>query len=147
MTRRGSLIYYLTAWICGCFFMSLAIWIRDLWGATVTSSRSREAFGVLFFYFYGLVFGALAVLIAAFLLRRIMTRLKCKTPLHWAIAGAILAPLLVGGLGEWGLRAGGEKRLRRPLLSFLLLGPVMALQAGWWGGISGGRGGGAVVCV
>ena len=21
MTRRGSLIYYLTAWICGCFFM------------------------------------------------------------------------------------------------------------------------------
>src|ERR1700746_2071240 len=58
MTRRGSLIYYLTAWICGCFFMSLAIWIRDLWGATVTSSRSREAFGVLFFYFYGLVFAA-----------------------------------------------------------------------------------------
>ena len=56
MTRRGSLIYYLTAWICGCFFMSLAIWIRDFWGSTVTSPRSHEAFGILFFYFYGLVF-------------------------------------------------------------------------------------------
>jgi len=98
MTRRGSLIYYLTAWICGCFFMSLAIWIRDLWGSNVTSPRSREAFGVLFFYFYGLVFGALAILIGALLLRRIMTLLKCKTPLHWAVAAAILAPLLVAGL-------------------------------------------------
>ena len=76
MTRRGSLIYYLTAWICGCFFMSLAIWIRDLWGSTVASPRSHEAFGILFFYFYGLVFGALAILIGAFLLRRIMTLLK-----------------------------------------------------------------------
>src|SRR6202007_2705812 len=105
-------------------------------------SRSREAFGVLFFYFYGLVFGALAVLIAAFLLRRIMTRLKCKTPLHWDIAGAVLAPVLVGGLGEGGLRAGGEQRLEPRLLSFLLLGPVMALQAGWGLGISAGGGGG-----
>jgi len=146
MTRRGSLIYYLTAWICGCFFMSLAIWIRDLWGATVTSSRSREAFGVLFFYFYGLVFGALAVLIAAFLLRRIMTRLKCKTPLHWAIAGAVLAPVLVGGLGEWGLRAGGEQRLEPRLLSFLLLGPVMALQAGWWLAVPAGAATGYLLC-
>ena len=101
MTRRGSLIYYLTAWICGCFFMSLAIWIRDFWGSTVTSPRSREAFGILFFYFYGLVFGGLAVLIAAFLLRRIMTLLKCKTPLHWAAAAAILAPVLVAALGNW----------------------------------------------
>ena len=47
----GSLIYYLTAWICGCFFMGIAIWIRDLWGSTVTSPRSHEAFGVLFFSF------------------------------------------------------------------------------------------------
>jgi hypothetical protein len=89
--------------------MSLAIWIRDLWGSTVTSPRSREAFGILFFYFYGLVFGALAILIAAFLLRRIMTLLKCKTPLHWAAVAAVLAPVLVAALGEWahGCRAAG----------------------------------------
>jgi len=139
MTRRGSLIYYLTAWICGCFFMSLAIWTKDLWNAaTGPSSRSREAFGVLFFYFYGLVFGALAVLIGAFLLRRLMVLLKCKTPLHWAIAAAILAPLLIGGLGAWGARAGGGERLEPRLLSFLLLGPTMVVQAGWWLAIPAG---------
>jgi hypothetical protein len=146
MTRRGSLIYYLTAWICGCFFMSLAIWIRDLWGASVASARSREAFGVLFFYFYGLVFGALAVLIGALLLRRIMMLLKCKTPWHWAIVAAILAPLLVGGLGEWGLRAGGEQTIEPRLLSFLLLGPMMALQAGWWLAIPAGAATGYLLC-
>jgi hypothetical protein len=146
MTRRGSLIYYLTAWICGCFFMSLAIWTRDRWGASVSSPRSREAFGVLFFYFYGLVFGALAVLIGAFILRRIMTLLKCKTPLHWAVAGAILAPILIGGLGAWGVRVGAQQRLDPRLLSFLLLGPAMVVQAGWWLAIPAGAATGFLLC-
>ena len=147
MTRRGSLIYYLTAWICGCFFMSLAIWTRDLWSvATGPSSRSREAFGVLFFYFYGLVFGALAVLIGAFLLRRIMALLKCKTPSHWAVAGAILAPALIGGLGAWGVHAGTEQRIEPRLLSFLLLGPTMVVQAGWWLAIPAGAATGFLLC-
>jgi len=139
MTRRGSLIYYLTAWICGCFFMSLAIWTKDLWGATTgPGSRAHEAFGVLFFYFYGLVFGALAVLLGAFLLRRLMALLKCKTPLHWAVASAILAPVLVGGLGAWGIRIGTGQHLEPRMLSFLLLGPTMVVQAGWWLAIPAG---------
>ena len=140
MTRRGSLIYYLTAWICGCFFMSLAIWTRDLWSvATGPSSRSREAFGVLFFYFYGLVFGALAVLIGAFLLRRIMALLKCKTPSHWAVAGAILAPALIGGLGAWGVHAGTEQRIEPRLLSFLLARSDDGGSGGMVARDSGGR--------
>ena len=146
MTQRGSLIYYLTAWICGCFFMSLAVWTQDLWRATVFNPRSRDAFGVLFFYFYGLVFGGLAVLIGAFLLRRIMTLLKCKTPMHWAVAGAILAPLLIGGLGAWGVRVGAEQRLEPRLLSFLLLGPTMVVQAGWWLAIPAGAATGFLLC-
>ena len=146
MTRRGSLIYYLTAWICGCFFMSLAIWTKDLWNATGPSSRSREAFGVIFFYFYGLVFGALAVLISAFLLRRIMTLLKCKTPMHWAVAGAILAPLVIGGLGAWGGHIATEQRLEPRLLSFLLLGPTMVVQRGWWLAIPVGAATGFLLC-
>ena len=147
MTRRGSLIYYLTAWICGCFFMSLAVWTQDLWHATAFSARSRAAFGVLFFYFYGLIFGALAVLIGAFLLRRIMTLLKCKTPLHWAVAGAILAPVLIGGLGAWGMHASSEQNFEpHRLLSFLLLGPAMVVQAGWWLAIPAGAATGFLLC-
>ena len=66
MTRRGSLIYYLTAWICGCFFMSLAIWTEGFVGRDGHLLRDRRSVWHLFFYFYGLVFGALAVLIGAF---------------------------------------------------------------------------------
>ena len=28
MTRHGTLAYYLAAWVCGCFFMSSAIFLR-----------------------------------------------------------------------------------------------------------------------
>jgi hypothetical protein len=102
MTRSGSLAYYLTAWICGCFFMSLAVWARDLFGAAADNAfSSHSAFGLIFFYFYGLVFGAIAALVGAFLLRRIMTALKCITPSHWAVVGAILAPVVIAILGIW----------------------------------------------
>ena len=139
MTRRGSLIYYLTAWICGCFFMSLAIWTRDLWNAeTGPSSRSHEAFGVLFFYFYGLVFGGLAVLIGAFLLRRIMALLKCKTPSHWALVGAILAPGVVAILGLWGRHAGMDEQGATRAIRIITYGPKLVVDTGWWLAIPAG---------
>ena len=147
MTRRGSLIYYLTAWICGCFFMSFAFWIQDLWQFPTVSQRSRDVFGVLFFYFYGLIFGGLAVLIGAFLLRRIMALLKCKTPIHWALAGAILAPALIGALGAWGLRVENKQQsIGAWLLSFLLVGPMMVVRAGWWLAIPAGAATGYLLC-
>jgi hypothetical protein len=138
MTHRGSLIYYFTAWIFGCFFMSLAVWTKDLWGAARLSSGLREAFGVLFFYFYGLVFGALSALIGGFLLRRVAALLKCKSPSHWAIFGAILAPILIGALGTWGPRIdlAGHPGFR--LLSLLTFGPKTVLEAGWWLAIPAG---------
>src|SRR6202007_3208390 len=118
--------------------MRLASWAKNLLGARVALSRSPDAFGVLFFYFYGPVFGALAILIGAFLLRRIMTLLKCKTPLHWAVAAAILAPLLVAALGKWGMRTAAGQRVDPGLLSFVLYGPTMVFQAGWWLAIPAG---------
>lgn len=138
MTRRGSLIYYLTAWILGCFFMSLSVWTKDMWGAARLSSGMREAFGVLFFNFYGLVFGALSALIGGFLLRRVAALLKCRTPFHWAIFGAALAPALIGVLGTWGrhMDLAGHPGFR--LLSLLTFGPKTVLEAGWWLAIPAG---------
>jgi len=138
MTRRGSLIYYLSAWILGCFFMSLAVWTKDMWGPARLSSGLREAFGVMFFYFYGLLFGALSALIGGFLLRRVAALLKCKAPAHWAIFGAILAPVLIGVLGTWGRRMdlAGHQGFR--LLGLLTFGPKTVLEAGWWLAIPAG---------
>ncbi len=58
MTRRGSLVYYLAAWVCGCFFASLVVWI-----APQESRLSLEGFRGLriffFIYFLCLAVGAI----------------------------------------------------------------------------------------
>jgi len=135
MTRRGSLIYYLSAWILGCFFMSLAIWIRDAAGSNalfVSVRRFDSIFGLIFFYFYGLILGAFAAMLGAFSLRRIMRALKCKTPSHWAVAGAILMPVVVVTLGWLERRFDVTLHPGERLMTLLTLGPKTVLEAGWW---------------
>jgi hypothetical protein len=147
MTRSGSLAYYLTAWICGCFFMSLAVWIKDLFGVAPHNAFSAHSvFGLIFFYFYGLVFGVISALIGAFLLRRLMATLKCITPSHWAAVGAILAPVLIAILGVWGKRmgAGGQGGLR--LWRLITYGPMTVFEAGWWLAIPAGAATAYLLC-
>jgi hypothetical protein len=132
MTQRGSIVYYLSAWILGCFFMTLLVWARDMFAATPTFPVSRSTFGLLFFYFYGLLLGSLAALLGAFLLRVIMAALKCKTPVHWALAGAILTPVLLVILGVLGRRIEGIQHTGLRLAGLLTLGPKIVLDAGWW---------------
>ena len=146
MTRRGSLIYYLSAWILGCFFMSLLVWVKDLFAVTLETPISRSAFGLLFFYFYGLVFGAVAALVGAFLLRVVMAALKCKTPIHWAVVGAILAPALIATLGIWGRRGGMAQRPGMRLVGLLTFGPKTVLEAGWWLAIPAGAATAYLLC-
>lgn len=147
MTRSGSLAFYLTAWICGCFFMSLAAWTASLFATTSNNAFSAHSVsGLIFFYFYGLVFGAVAALAGAFLLRRIMAALKCITPSHWAIAGAILAPVVVAILGLWGQHAGIEERSGMRMLRFITLAPVMVMKAGWWIAIPAGAATAYLLC-
>jgi hypothetical protein len=147
MTRRGSLAYYLTAWICGCFFMSLAVWTRDLFGASSDHAfSSRSVFGLIFFYFYGLVFGAIAALLGAFLLRRVMAALKCLTATHWAAVGAILAPALIAVLGLWGKHMGTEGPGGVRALRLITYGPATVFEAGWWLPIPAGAGIAYLLC-
>jgi hypothetical protein len=147
MTRSGSLAFYLTAWICGSFFMSLAVWTKDLFGTTANNVFSAHSvFGLIFFYFYGLVFGAVAALGGAFLLRRVMAALKCTTPIHWAIAGAISAPVVVAILGLWGRFIGTEAPSRMDVLMFITLGPVIVMKTGWWLAIPAGAATAYLLC-
>jgi hypothetical protein len=139
MTRSGSLAYYLTAWICGCFFMSLAVWTKDLFGTAADNAFSAHSvFELIFFYFYGLVFGAIAALGGAFLLRRVMAALKCITPSHWAVAGAILAPAVVAIVGLWGRSIGIEERSGMRVFRIITFGPTIVMETGWWLAIPAG---------
>ena len=132
MTRRGSLIYYLAAWALGCFFMVVMVWCDDL--ILVSSQdRLREATeGFLTLIVYGYLFGAPTALLFGFLLRRIMLALKCKTTLHWAIAGAILAPLVVVALGLASRNVARVLAQEYASVLFPLVGAENVLRAGWW---------------
>ncbi|MGA8223369.1 MAG: hypothetical protein WB780_17105 [Candidatus Acidiferrales bacterium] len=139
MTRRGSLIYYLSAWILGCFFMTAAVWLSfGSAGGFRTEPALHQVSGLLFFYFYGLELGALPALIFAFLLRKIASTLKCKTPWHWAIFGAILSPLLVVALGHLGLRFGSVTGNGWQPVDWFTSGPQLVLVFGWWLAIPAG---------
>ena len=147
MTRSGSLAYYLIAWICGCFFMSLCVWTRDLFATSAGDAFSgHSVFGLIFFYFYGLVFGAAASVAGGFFLRRVMAGLKCKTPSHWAVVGAILAPVVVASLGLWGRHIGIEEQNGMRVLRFITLGPEIAVKAGWWLAIPAGAATAYLLC-
>jgi hypothetical protein len=138
MTRRGSLIYYLAAWALGCFFMVLAVWCQNM---ILLSSQDlvREATeGFLTLIVYGYLFGAPTALLFGLLLRRIMLALKCKTPMHWAIAGAILAPVVVMALGIGSRRAALVLPAEYASLLFPLVGSEAVLRAGWWLAIPAG---------
>jgi hypothetical protein len=132
MTRRGSLIYYLAAWALGCFFMVVVVWCDDL--VLVSSEdRLREATeGLLTLIVYGYLFGAPTALLFGLLLRRIMLALKCKTPLHWTIVGAIVAPLVVVALGLASRNVALVLPQEYASVLFPLVGAENVLRLGWW---------------
>ena len=132
MTRRGSLIYYLAAWALGCFFMVLAVWCQNLILISSQDLMRETTEGFLTLIVYGYLFGAPTALLFGLLLRRIMLALKCKTPMHWAVAGAILAPLVVVALGIGSRRAAHLLPSDYAAILFPLVGAENVLRAGWW---------------
>ena len=138
MTRRGSLAYYLAAWICGCSFISLAVWLKDLFGPALDFFSMRSAFGLLFFCFYGLLLGAFASFLGAFLLRRVVGLAHWQSGWSWAAAGAVLAPVLIGALGAVSRNAEMSQRTLPRLVWLATYGPGVVLQAGWWLSIPAG---------
>ena len=95
MTRRGSLAYYLAAWVCGCFFMSLTIWV----GSELHPIEPRSVSLLLYIYFLSLMFGAVTSLLFGFFLRRAANRTHWNRTWHWLAGGATLAPALTALLG------------------------------------------------
>jgi hypothetical protein len=52
--------------MAGCFWMSLFVWVKKVWSAEMPYAGLRDTLGLLLFYFYGLVFGAIPALTGAF---------------------------------------------------------------------------------
>jgi hypothetical protein len=88
MTRRGTLAYYLAAWVIGCFVVSFLQWVGEALGGEVQTASI-----LLTTYFFSLVFGAAAILLFAFLLRRSMRLLGTHAAWAWFVGGAALGLL------------------------------------------------------
>jgi hypothetical protein len=100
MTRRGSLVYYLTSWICGGLFLTVAMYLQE--------RSSPEGMGIgptgagaaiITTYFLVLVFCAFLSVVFAFFLRLFMKWLRWERLWQWALAGIVVALPLT-----WGVR-------------------------------------------
>ena len=85
MTRRGTLAYYLAAWVIGCFVVACLEWTAEALAGDIGTASI-----LLTTYFFTLVFGAVTILLFAFLLRRGMRIFRTRALWAWLLSGAIL---------------------------------------------------------
>ena len=125
MTRRGSLVYYLSSWICGGLFLTLAMYVRETVApAGMGIGPSGAGAAIITTYFLVLIFCAFLSLLFAFVLRRLMSWLRAEKLWQWALAGAGLALPMAWGV-RWASRATDAIGLQgawRQLAVFLFLG-------------------------
>lgn len=134
MKGRGTVAYYLAAWICGSTFASIAVWIRNQVLGSPGLSGSPSGAGFFFLCFVGLVLGFLPALLVALFLRMLMRSCRLSHWVLWAVAGAVVAVALTSVLARIGsdLSAGSHNREGQfHILSLLALGPAI-LAANWW---------------
>lgn len=92
MTRSGSLVYYLASWICGGFFLTIAMYLQERASPSgMGSGPSGVGAVIITTYFLVLIFCAFLSLLFAFLLRRLMIAFRAKSLWQWMLAGTILA--------------------------------------------------------
>ena len=135
MTRHGTLAYYLVSWVCGCFFMSSAIFLRYTLDPhrDVPLSLHGAVGNFWLFSFVGWIFGIGISLVGGFLMRRLTNAFHLRSTRAWVISGAILAPIIILAFGYLGraLQSSTSKLAVAYEYVFGQAGTVI-LDSGWW---------------
>jgi hypothetical protein len=135
MTRHGTLAYYLAAWVCGCFFMSTAIFLRFTLDPhrDIPLSLHGAVGNFWLFSFVGWIFGLGISLFGGFVMRRLMHAFHLESTAAWIVSGAILAPVIVLAFGYVGrtLQNSTAKPAQAYQYAFGQAGSVI-LDSGWW---------------
>ena len=135
MTSRGSLAYYLAAWVCGCFFMAVAFWLEMQFSRAASLQGTFQSVSFLGFCFFGLIFGAVPSILFGWTLRRLMKLFHVEIIWLWVAAGAALALLLIWSLGGLGHLLQNPRTLpysALPIWPFLVVGPLDMLEGSLW---------------
>jgi hypothetical protein len=135
MTRHGSLAYYLAAWVCGCFFATVAVW-SDIHVLRISSMQDGfNQVGFLAFSFFGLIVGAVPSLLFGWGLRTLLKPFTTSGVYGWAAAGGGLALLLVWLLSGVAHLARDPRYLpysALPIWPFLIVGPAYLAEGNIW---------------
>ena len=132
MTRRGSLAYYFAAITLGSFFLAVTYYAHFLLSGAPRENVGRD---FLVTFFFTVMLTLLPMLLCAFLLRRAAVSFRWSAPWSWVLAGAMLFLVLVQGFGWLGNAVQTNKMVVewwRMALTFLLVGPMLAVKQPWW---------------
>ncbi len=125
MTRRGSLVYYLSSWICGGLFLTIAMYFQERaspQGMGIGPTGAGAA--IITTYFLVLVFCAFLSAVFAFFLRLFMRWLHAENLWQWSLAGIVLS-LPMTWVVRWASRmtdASGLQGAGRQVAVLLFLG-------------------------
>jgi hypothetical protein len=149
MTRRGTLAYYLAAWVIGCFVLSVMAWV---WASPQEGIPLAAPARLLILYFLSLAYGAVDMLLFAFLLRGAMLLWGTHALWIWALVGAVIGAAVVRLLLWSGdMLVGASAPSGSGLLGYLLLAiwtaPNALRQAGIWQAPVGGALTAVVLCL
>jgi hypothetical protein len=131
VTRRGSLVYYLSAWICGGTFASVALWIVNSDVGSPIFVPGRWGARLFSFCFAGLILALLPALLAAFLLRILARAARLRKSWQWALGGGLVTLATTAVLCRLDANpstSGGIARARE----LFTYGPALMMAAGWW---------------
>jgi hypothetical protein len=135
MTSRGSLAYYLAAWVCGCFFMALGFWFEIQFSRSASLQGTFQNVSFLGFCFFGLIFGAVPSLLFGWMLRRLMKFFHIEGIWPWIAVGAGIAFSLVWCLVSLGQLLRDPRYLpysALPIWPFLVVGPLALSEGSLW---------------
>ena len=148
MTRRGTLAYYLAAWVIGSSSVAVMLWIISTFGA---AEESPSASIFLRIDFLSLIFGAPGALAFAFLLRQMMGWWGTHAVWKWVLAGAWLAIvpvlLLVPLYERFSRSMNFNPGSLGFLLALILAGPGLLSHSGLWQVPIEGAATAAVLCL
>jgi len=115
--------------------MAFAFWLEMLLSSKASTQEVFGGVGFLATCFFGFIFGAVPSLLFAWILRRLLKFLRAENVWAWSAVGAILGLLLIWVLGSGGRLAREPRFLPYsawPIWPYLLLGPLLILDANLW---------------
>jgi hypothetical protein len=140
MTRRGTLAYYLAAWVIGSFIIALTF---------LFAAGPIAASALLIDYFFTLIAGLIGLLIFAFLLRLAAGLLKTHNLWIWTLLGAgiFVALIFLAALVSQKQPSAWQSGTLGTISTMIFRGAEAVRRSGLWQAPIDGAATAAILCL